>query len=161
MHKLISLNEKQIYRYLKDQNEGLSGYYNKNYKIDYNGIPYILRIPIKNATSMDMRFIAEEEVLDFLNNRNLHFDVPRVEMNEIYNDQKYFLHSFIFGKTVEEVYPETEKISDWIVERLVYIMTELHNIPLKELCNFSVKMPWKINIIDFYNYIYEYNKGLI
>jgi len=149
MRKLISLKEQQIQEYLHDQKIGLSGYYNRNYRVEYNGVPYILRIPIKNATSMDMRFIAEEDILNFINDGNFNVNVPRVEMNETYNGQKYFLHSFIFGDTIEDIYPESEKMPDWIVESLACIMTELHNIPLKKLGNFIKKCLGKSMLVIF------------
>jgi aminoglycoside phosphotransferase (APT) family kinase protein len=157
---MIKMTENEISTILSSQTDALAGYYNKNLKIYFNGNPYILRIPIQNAVSMDMRFIAEDEVLAFLAEYGeLH--VPKVEMKETYGGQDYFLHSFINGETVEDVYPESNALPDWIVREIAESVIALHKIPLKSLGCFTVKMPWKPETKDFYDYIYRYNRELI
>jgi aminoglycoside phosphotransferase (APT) family kinase protein len=144
----------------KIQTNTFSGFYNKNYKIYYKEKPYILRIPIQNADSMDLRLIAEDDALAFLS-KHSELCVPKVEMKETYNGQNYFLHSFINGETLEDVYPESCAIPDWIVEEIAKAVISLHKIPVENLDCFAEKMPWKLETNDFYNYIYGYNRGLI
>jgi len=154
------MTEKEILDILSAQTNTFTGFYNKNYKIYYKEKPYILRIPISNAESMDMRIIAEEDVLEFLN-KNSELCVPKVEMKETYNGQNYFLHSFIDGETLEDVYPESSFIPDWIVEEVAKAVISLHKIPIENPDCFAKKMPWKLETKDFYYYIYRYNRELI
>jgi hypothetical protein len=83
------MTKEQIAGLLDKQKIGLSGYYNNNYKVEYQGIPYIFRIPIHNAASMDMRFIDEEIMLNFLAQYK-EIAVPGVELNEVYDGQNIF-----------------------------------------------------------------------
>ncbi|MDR0312123.1 MAG: aminoglycoside phosphotransferase family protein [Treponema sp.] len=157
---MIKMTEKEILALVSTQTDTLAGYYNKNRKVNFNGKPYILRIPIQNAVSMDMRLIPENEVLAFLAKYG-GFDIPKVEMKETYDGQDYFLHSFIDGETVENVYPESDILPDWIVIEVVKAVITLHKIPLESLNCFTTRMPWKLDTKDFYDYIYSYNRGLI
>jgi len=157
---MIRMTEKEILDILNKQTSTLTGFYNKNYKIKYKDKPYILRIPIPNAVSMDLRLIAEDDVLAFLNQHS-ELCIPKVEMKETYNGQNYFLHSFINGETLEDVYPESCAIPDWIVEEIAKAVISLHKIPIENLGCFTEKMPWKLETNNFYNYIYRYNRELI
>jgi aminoglycoside phosphotransferase (APT) family kinase protein len=154
------MTENEIFALLSTKTEMFSGFYNKNYKIHFNNIPYILRIPIQNAVSMDMRLIAEDEVLAFLS-EYCGLNVPKVEMKETYGGQNYFLHSYINGETVEDVYPESDILPDWIVKEIAEAVIALHKIPLESLGSFTAKMPWKLETKNFYDYIYRYNRDLI
>jgi aminoglycoside phosphotransferase (APT) family kinase protein len=157
---MIKMTEKEILDILSTQTNTFTGFYNNNYKIYYKEKPYILRIPIQNAVSMDMRIIAEDDVLTFLN-KHSELSIPKVEMKETYNGQNYFLHSYINGETLEDVYPESSAIPDWIVEEAAKAVISLHKIPIENLDCFAKKMPWKLETNDFYFYIYRYNRELI
>ena len=145
--------------FLQLQHPRLNGYYNHNYVITIAGKKYLLRIPMVNATVMDIRLIPEKVILLLLKDNGI--DGPRVVYEYKEGNQEYFLHDYIEGNTVEELYPENSRIPNWIVENIAYQMSEYHRTPLESFSTIRDLIPWRYNSKDFYNYIYHFNRSLI
>ena len=118
----------------------LAGYYNKNYIFESGGQKYILRIPIPNAKSMDLRIIPENIILKFLEQKS--FPAPRL----IYSAQKgsFVIHQFIEGKLFHDLSPEDSFIPSWIPINIAKQMKKLHRLNPKNFvpyCNHIAKSP--------------------
>lgn len=100
----------------------LEGYYNHNYRVEYAGRSYLLRIPIPNSDLMDLRRIAEASVLSYLEEIGL--DAPRV----IYQpaSKTFSLHEWIEGETLNDLYPDQERVPDWVPRQIALKMSTLH-----------------------------------
>lgn len=98
------------------------GYYNHNYFIQHGGEKYVLRIPLTNCDLMDIRVIPETKVLGFVN--KYHIPSPRL----IYSDpgQRFYLHSFIDGPLLNDLYYYREPLPDHIAIILGKQMHALH-----------------------------------
>ncbi len=127
----------------------LAGYYNHNYMIESNGQMYILRIPIRNAESMDLRLIPESMVLRYLEKES--FLAPRM----IYENEEemFFIHKYIEGKTFSHTYPENTSFPDWIPVNIANQMKKLHRLKPQNFvpyCNHIAKSP---NSSGFFQYL--------
>lgn len=148
-----------IKEFLQKEHTRLNGYYNYNYVIEIAEKKYLLRIPMVDMIVMDIRLIPERELLLLLEKNRI--NAPRVIYEYKEGGQEYFLHNYIEGNTIEELYPENSRIPDWIVEDMVYQMSEYHKTPLENFDVVRDLIPWNYNTKEFYSYIYKFNRSLI
>ena len=99
-----------------------AGYYNSNYAVTHDGTPYVFRVPIPYSDLMDLRLIPEKDVLLFL--ETVGFPAPRLV--HAAPADRYFLHSFVSGTCLNDVYPDCQPLPDWIPGNLASQMRKLH-----------------------------------
>ncbi len=148
-----------INEFLNHQQQRLNGYYNHNYVITIERKKYLLRIPIKDATIMDIRLIPEKVILDLIEANGI--NGPRVIFEYHTEKMDCYLHNYIQGNTIEELYPEMSPMPDWVVARIAHHMSEYHSIQIENFEDVRQLIPWKYESKDFYNYIYDFNRRLI
>ncbi|SMD02896.1 phosphotransferase family protein [Primorskyibacter flagellatus] len=100
----------------------MEGYYNHNYRVEEGGTVYLYRKPIPNSAVMDLRCISEVPVLRFL--ESVGFDAPRLLYQS--DAEGFFLHDWIDGVSLNDVYPDQEQMSDWIPREIARQMAALH-----------------------------------
>ncbi|MCP4762216.1 MAG: phosphotransferase [archaeon] len=109
----------------------MQGYYNHNYITSFNGIKYLVRIPIRNAEVVDFKRIPEPIVLKYLEDEN--FDAPRL----LYSGKKdFWVHSYIEGVRFNDIYPSNNPFDDWIPINVAEQMKIIHRFNTKKFENF-------------------------
>lgn len=140
-----------------DNAQCYKGYYNHNYFIQNGGQKYVLRIPLTNCDVMDIRVIPETKVLGFVN--KYHLPSPRL----IYSDpgQRFYLHSFINGPLLNDLYYYREPLPNHIPIILGKQMQALHSLDI------SVAFPGYHHIVArspdtriFYSYLINHVSSL-
>ncbi|NTU78442.1 MAG: aminoglycoside phosphotransferase family protein [Chloroflexales bacterium] len=103
----------------------LAGYYNHNYIVEHEGRPSVVRVPIAGGEVMDVRRLAEADVLRLLEAHA--FLAPRLLHRA--DDGHVSVHSFIAGHVVNDVYPDRSPLPDWVAPQLAAQLARLHAIP--------------------------------
>ncbi|WP_417672411.1 phosphotransferase family protein [Roseibium sp.] len=100
----------------------MEGYYNYNFRVEEAGVSYLYRKPIPNSAVMDLRCISEVPVLRLL--ERVGFDAPRL----LYQSDAggFFIHDWIDGVTINDVYPDQVRMPDWIPFEVARKMAALH-----------------------------------
>lgn len=106
---------------IKGNNKTLSGYYNNNYIINYNGIIAVLRIPIDNCYEMDIRLIPEYIVLDLIDGV---VNAPKV----LYRNNNIQIHSYIHGTIASVVYKNGAALYEKLPLQVAVQMSSLHSL---------------------------------
>lgn len=158
--KYFQNTDDNVDAFLSSQPHALNGYYNNNYIYEENSKKYLLRIPIEDAEIMDIRLLPEEAILYLLEQNNI--KAPRLLYEgHTSKNLKFYLHSYIPGETVENLYKEDSPLPNWIPLKIADFMYKYHSIDLNNVKLNLEQMPWTHNTSDLYNHIYSFNKSMI
>jgi thiamine kinase-like enzyme len=122
----------------------LIGYYNQNFIVTHLGQKYLLRIPLANASSMDLRLIPENTVLNFLEQYN--YPAPRL----LHSTTKFNLHSYIDGNLFHDLYPLSTPFPDWIPKNLAKQIYSVHAFPSESFHPYCSNINFSPNTSDFF-----------
>lgn len=113
------------------------GYYNNNYVATHQGKRYLIRVPIPENDCMDLKLIPEKEILKFL--EGLGFRAPRL-LYAAPSDQ-YYVHSFIEGVCLNDIYPDHSKLPSWIASDLANQMLQIHSVDPSTFIQYCHDLP--------------------
>ena len=134
----------------------LAGYYNHNYIVKHKGIYYVVRVPIPHSDSMDLRLISESVVLPFLAEQN--FPAPRLLFRAA--DDSYYIHSYIPGTTVADIYNDRTSLPDWIASYLASQLYMLHNLDIRYLKTYYAGVATSPNTTEFFHNLVRHINGI-
>lgn len=123
-----------------DENKRLAGYYNHNYLISHDGKDYVIRIPIPNSDTMDLRRIPEFEILPYAEQNGL--EAPRLLYQSAHNN--FFIHSVIRGENFNSIYPGSTAFPDWVACEIARKISQFHSInptPFSDYCRDLAQSP--------------------
>jgi putative aminoglycoside phosphotransferase len=125
----------------------ISGYNNDNYIINVSGEDIILRIPNSRKNDTDICLHHEGELLTALQNK---LDmIPQVIYYD--NTQHLLIEKYIYGKTLETIYPVESTIPDEMVINVAKIIKKVHSIDCSKIIVNAYQN--SRGTVDFYNAI--------
>lgn len=123
----------------------LAGSYNINVRVDTGTGPVLVRIPVPEADSMDLRIWPEWEVLPVVAR---HADnVPR--LLHVCAEPAFQIHEYISGRQLNEVAPRGEAVPDAVVPAVLNLFRQLSGVGLGELPKLPAGWPEDKDCAEF------------
>lgn len=132
-----------LYQAALDSAESLSGFYNKNVRIDTSTGPVIVRIPMHDADAMDLRIWREDEVLAAIAPYVTH--VPRLLHRSA--SPAFQVHEFVDGSVLDCVAPRGRLVPDHVCHDVAVLFRQLAEVPLEVLP--ALPPDWPTNVASF------------
>lgn len=138
--------------------EPAQGYYNHNYRIEHDGHPFLLRVPIPSAEIMDLRVIPESRVLVVL--ERAHFATPRLLYTHS-GSTPWSLHEFVEGIRFHDLYPGRAPFPDWIPANLGGQLARLHGVDPSPLTPFMEGLPGSSTTHHLFRALLDHTRVLL
>jgi aminoglycoside phosphotransferase (APT) family kinase protein len=108
-----------------------TGNYNRNLVVEHDRVLVVVRIPIPDAAPLDLRVLAESDVLRLLAAQV--FPAPR--LLHVDPARRFVVHSFVPGQRLDDLFPVRAPLPDWVADDLAGQLAALHRLdpsPLAE-----------------------------
>jgi aminoglycoside phosphotransferase (APT) family kinase protein len=112
-----------LYQAARASRTALAGFYNRNVRLDTPSGPVIVRIPIPDADSMDLRVWPEHQVLQAIAGHVSPQRVPR--LLHVSSDPAFQVYQFADGDLLDLVAPRGVSVPPLVVPEVVALLDEL------------------------------------
>lgn len=145
-----------LYRKALRASRGTSGYYNHNVRVDSDGEPLLVRIPIPGAAAMDLAIWPEDLVLAAVGShvRN----VPGLVHTQA--SPRFQIHEFVDGQLLEGVAPRGTPVPRHVLSDVVRFFDEVATVPLKALPPLPVDWPVDGDTAGFARRLSDVTRGV-
>lgn len=109
--------------------DGMTGYYNENYRVDTAVGPVLVRIPIAGADEMDIRLFRESEILTLVRGQRVR--APRVLF--VSDAPPFQIHQYVEGVQGSIAFPPGTDIPAHFIPDVVTMIERLHRVRSDEL----------------------------
>jgi aminoglycoside phosphotransferase (APT) family kinase protein len=121
----VSTDPLAVYQQALGRPDAAAGFYNHNIRIDTDGGPVIVRIPIPGAASMDLTIWNEADVLTAVGPYLA--QVPR--LRHVHTDPSFQLHEYIAGDVVDTVAPRGTPLASRVLDDVIAFFAGLVAVP--------------------------------
>ncbi|MDE6618229.1 MAG: aminoglycoside phosphotransferase family protein [Clostridiales bacterium] len=130
------------------------GYHNKNYVVEAAGNKYVVREPVEDFESVDIRVNDENDMLMFASQSLPYLNAPQYIGSAYMGDVLCAIHGFVDGKSLGAMYGDLAPIDDRLVDVLAENIAKMHLQAVPE--KFSAGLPYG-TVREFY----DFEKGFL
>ncbi|MBF8185571.1 phosphotransferase [Nonomuraea sp. K274] len=135
---------------------GSRGFYNKNVRVDGPSGPVIVRIPLHDADSVDLRIWQEQDVLAAIAPYVTH--APR--LLDACASPAYQVHEFISGDVLDDIAPRGRHVPPIVLDAVVELFTQLAEVPRESLPGLPISWAQDGDTVAFARVLSDTTQGV-